>query len=183
MARDLHADYTTAVTSAELAPILLFKAEFDSGDLNLWTGVGDIVWNSDTYTGAGNLLEVTAVEETQDLKANGVQFTLSGISASIIATALTEDYQGRDVSIWFGLLESGAVKADPFLLFKGRMDVMTIDESADTATIMLTAESVLIDLERPNERRYTDEDQQTEYAGDLGFEFVASLQEKEIVLK
>lgn len=183
MARDLHADYITSITGKKIYPVLLFKGEFDSGDLNLWTGVGTIDWNGVTYTGSGNILEVTAVSEVQDLKASGVQFTLTGVSSSIVSIALTEDYQNRDVSVWFALMESGAIKADPFLLFKGKMDVMTIDEAMETATVILNAENILIDLERPNESRYTDEDQQKRFPGDKGLEFVASLQEKEIVLQ
>jgi len=182
MARDLNADYVTDITGAKLFPVLLFKAEFDSGDLNLWTGIGEITWNGDTYSGSGNILEVSTVTETQDLKAEGVQFNLTGVSSSILNFALTEDYQNRDVSIWFAMIANGAIKAEPFLLFRGKMDVMTIDEQGDLSTIILNAESNLVDLERPNERRYTDEDQQERYPGDIGLEFVASLQEKEIVL-
>jgi hypothetical protein len=45
----------------------------------------------------------------------------------------------------------------------------------------LTAESRLIDLERSRERRYTSEDQKIDYPNDKGLEFIADLQDKEIV--
>ena len=50
-----------------------------------------------------------------------------------------------------------------------------------TATITLNCESRLIQLERPKNRRYTHEDQQERLTGDLGFEFVTDLQDKEII--
>jgi hypothetical protein len=61
------------------------------------------------------------------------------------------------------------------------MDTMGIEDSGDTANIGLTAESRLIDLERSRERRYTSEDQKIDYPNDKGLEFIADLQDKEIV--
>ena len=61
----------------------------------------------------------------------------------------------------------------------GRMDTMSWSEG-ETATVSLTVESRLADLERPRARRYTDSDQQAEYPGDLAFQYVQSLVEKEI---
>jgi hypothetical protein len=60
------------------------------------------------------------------------------------------------------------------------MDVMTIGEQGDNCTIDLTAESRLIDLERPRLRRWTSEDQKALDPDDKGFEFVNSLQEATI---
>jgi hypothetical protein len=61
------------------------------------------------------------------------------------------------------------------------MDVMIIREGTDTSTIELKLENRLIALERPNERRMTDEDQKNLFTGDKGFEFIADLQDKQIV--
>jgi hypothetical protein len=60
------------------------------------------------------------------------------------------------------------------------MDTMRIEDSGDTASITVQAESRFIELERTHERRYTDQDQQQLYPGDLGLEYVAGLQDKEI---
>jgi hypothetical protein len=70
--------------------------------------------------------------------------------------------------------------ADPYLVFDGRMDVMTIEDAGETANISLSAESRLIDLERARVRRYTNNDQQNQFAGDTSLRFVADLQDKEI---
>ena len=61
------------------------------------------------------------------------------------------------------------------------MDLMSIDDSGDTANINVTAESRLIDLDRTRERRYTSEDQKIDFPNDKGLEFIADLQDKEIV--
>ena len=38
----------------------------------------------------------------------------------------------------------------------------------------------LIDLEKPNESRYTSEEQKRLFSGDLGLDFVTDLQDKDI---
>lgn len=182
MARDLTAGVVTEVTGDTVRPILFVQLEFDSGDVTVWNGIGDINWNGNVWNGVGDLGGVSAVEEVGDLKASGVRFTLSGIPAAMISTTLSEDYQDRPARMWLGFLDANhAVIADPYPLFRGRMDVMDIEEGGETATIGVTAENVLARLERARETRYTAEDQKTTYAGDKGLEFVTSLQEKEIV--
>jgi hypothetical protein len=60
------------------------------------------------------------------------------------------------------------------------MDKMSVSDDGENAVIKVTCESRLIDLNRNRVRRFTQVDQQTEFAGDLGLNFVESLQEKSI---
>jgi hypothetical protein len=60
------------------------------------------------------------------------------------------------------------------------MDVMSINDDGQNATIGMTAENKLVDFRRPREVRYTDEEQKNLYPLDKGLEFVNSIQEKEI---
>ena len=154
MSRNLTAGMVTEVTAEKLKPLVLTQFEFDSGNINLWNGIGDISFQSTIFTGAGDLLEISPVEETENIRAAGVNFRLSGIPSAIISIALGEDYQDRPCSMWFAAQSTaGALVADPFLIFKGRMDVMQIDEGGETSSISVSAENRLIDLQRPIERR------------------------------
>ena len=47
----------------EQAIFIAVKAEFDSGTIRLWSGLGDASIDSETYTGAGDLLSISNVEE------------------------------------------------------------------------------------------------------------------------
>jgi len=69
---------------------------------------------------------------------------------------------------------------DPILLFEGLTDTSRIDEAAEQSIIQISAENRLIKLKEAVHRYYTPEDQQRDYPGDLGFNFVLSLQQKEI---
>ena len=73
-----------------------------------------------------------------------------------------------------------AIIANPVIVFEGFMDTMNIVEGAETSTITLYVENKLIRLDSANERRYTLQDQLIDHAGDLGFEFVTDIQEKQL---
>ena len=152
MSRNLTTAVSNQLSADELQPFFAVKLNFDSGALRLWTGYGDVTVASETYTGGGQFLGISPVEETVEVAARGVTMSLNGIDASLITYALTENYQTRSAKVYLGVISSGAVVADPYLVFDGRMDVMTIDDNGETATISMTAESRLIDLERPKLR-------------------------------
>lgn len=178
MSRNLTANVITEITSSELEPFLLFQGEFTTGTVRAWSGIGDLIWNGFTWTGTGTLLSVSPVQETAETSANGITVNLNGVPSELLSLALQSCKQGAAGYIYLGFLNSGAVISDPILLFEGRLDIPSIQEEGDTATISISYESRLIDLERPRETRYTNEDQQREFAGDLGFEFVPKLQDK-----
>ena len=180
MSRNLTTAVQNQLAASELQPFFAIKLAFDSGDVKLWTGYGDITVASETYTGGGQLLSISPIEETVEIAARGVNFALNGIDSSLVSVALTENYQGRSAKVYLGVISSGAVVSDPYLVFDGRMDVMTIEDAGDTASISLSAESRLIDLERSRVRRYTNSDQQNQFPGDTCLRFVADLQDKEI---
>lgn len=181
MTRSLTAGMVTEVTGTITRPFVLLKFAFDSGDLNLWSGVGNLVWSGDTYTGAGNLLAISSVTETEEIIANGIEFTISGIASSIIATALSEDYQGRTVTMWRGMFDSSkAIIADPIKIFSGIMDVMTILESGRTSTITVSAESQLRSLTRPSARKWTAADIKVLRPFDKGFDELPQIQDDPI---
>lgn len=104
--RGLSAGMVTEVTTAQLAPILLASLSF-STPVHLWTGYGNLVYNSTTYLGLGTLGTISPVQETTDLAARGLTMRLSGVPTANVALALTENYQGRECSIMFGALADG----------------------------------------------------------------------------
>jgi hypothetical protein len=183
-------------------PFFAIELEFDSGPLRLWTGVGTLVFEGVSYTGTGNLLDVSSIEETTEIAVRGATITLSGMPSEVISLALQSPYQGRVCKIYFGMFSKGSLQKedDTYILledggkirlelqetgltqiFSGYMDEMNIDEGPDYGTIELKVENKLIDLERARTRRYTSEYQKSVYPGDLGLDFVESLQDKKVV--
>lgn len=180
MPRDITNDFKTAATAEIVYPLFLHDFVFDEGEINLFTGRGELVWDGVTYHGSGALLAIDPAEETQDLEAKSCGYVLAA-PPSIVSLAMTADYQGRPVRSWLGLLDaSGALIADPVRFFSGKMDTMPIEPDPVRPTIALTAENDLVLLNRTKERRYTHEDHQLDYPGDMFFEFVPGLQDKEV---
>tara|TARA_R110000751_G_scaffold10671_2_gene38649 strand:- start:3480 stop:4040 length:561 start_codon:yes stop_codon:yes gene_type:complete len=180
MTRTLVSTIVSEVSSATVYPVFMAQFEFGSGNLNLWTGYRNLTVGSDVFVGAGELGSITPIIETETVVARGLDFTLSGIDTSIISTALTENYHDRICTLWIGFMSSANAFIDRVQMFKGRMDTMNITEGPETATITVAAESVLVSLERANERRFTSEDQKLINASDKGYDQVPSLQNLEV---
>jgi len=206
MTRTVSTHFSDALDETVVQPFLAIELLFDSpNQLYFWTGLGNLTVGSKTYIGTADILAVSPVEETSEIAARGAQFTITGIPSNLISLALTEPYQGRQAKIYFGLIplpsrlitEAGEVIVTEALspisiapdiqtelveIFSGYMDVMSINDAADAGTISLSVENRLIDLERARARRYTSEDQKqiAGYSTDVGLDFVADMQDKEI---
>lgn len=180
MARDLTASVITQLQAASVEVGILFEGEFASGWVRLWSGIGTLSWDSKTWTGTGNLLGISGIDETAEVRASGMTVSLSGVPSDLLSAALGDARSGRIGRVYLAFFSGGSIVADPILQFEGRLDVPAIEDGPETATISISYESELIDLERARERRYTPEDQQIDFPGDLGFDYVASLQDAQI---
>ena len=195
MARDITTAFKNSIEGSLVKPIVGIELEFSDGTLRFWNGYGNLTMtaggSSKVFTGAGDMLGASEIEESSTLKVikqvsstlsmSGVTLTLAGIKTSIISTALGANYTNRKGAIYLGLFDtSNNVIADVYTLFKGNMDVMNIQEGSDTCLITLKLESRLITFEKPSNRMYTNEDQKIDFTSDLGFEFIPDLQDKEI---
>jgi hypothetical protein len=181
MPRSLSADSLSAIMGAVIGSALFVEAEFSGGPVRFWNGPGPITWDGKTWTGAGQLLAISEIEETGGVEATSVTLTLSGVPSNLIAIAYGEFVQGRPCRVWQGFLTaSNQVIVSPQLVTQGRMDTIADSDDGSFAKITVTVESNLSDLQRPRVRRYTDQDQQRLFPGDRGLEYVARLQNQEI---
>lgn len=166
----------------EQAIFLAVKAEFDTDDIRVWTGIDDLTINSETYTGTGTLLSIGNVEENLELSSSSLNVSLSAMDNTVLTYALSENYQNRNISLFLGYVMGGTNEvAGTITLFKGRMTNLIISDTPDGSTVSVQAESRLVDLDRPSNFRYTKESQNFLHSGDTGFNRVSSLQDKEIV--
>lgn len=202
MTRDITTTTLNALLEDTIYPFFAVELEFDGANVvRLWSGVGTLVYQGVSWVGTGNLLSVDTIEETTDIAAKGAVVSLSGIPSEIISLALSEPYQGRPCNIYFGLFSYGFVlKEDAsYILFEdgskvilenretnltqifsGYMDQMDIAESVEDSVISVKVENRLIDLERVRPVRYTSAYQKSKYPGDLGFDFIEDLQDKQL---
>lgn len=192
--------------SGHVRPILLAELFFDSGTLRLWTGYGTVSWGGNDFTGGGNLIGISPIEETQELQARGIVATLTGIPTNIIAIGLGERTRGRRFNLYLGyastnyhvatedepgrvvleddsgyvLLENQVLET-PYRIFSGLMDTLELTDNGDTADIRLNVENILLTGQRQKIGRYTNEDQRKRFPNDKGLELINQLQDKELV--
>ena len=201
--RDISQSTIDSLDEDVLYPFFAVELLFDGDQtLRLWTGYGTLVYQGQEWYGTGSFLQIDSVEETTEIAAKGASITLSGIPQEVLSLALSEPYQGRKANIYFGNFSKGLIllESSDYILFEdgskvilesgstnlaqifsGYMDQMNIEETADTCTVELALENKLIDLERARVARFTSAYQKSLYPGDLGLDFVESLQDKEIV--
>lgn len=179
MTRGLTTDFITEIDKNAVKIALLAKAEFSAGTVRVWSGIGNITYDGEIYLGAGELLGISPVEETQLLESKNMQFTFSGIPASYVSLALG-DYQNTPISLFFAVFDNND-QIIPYKLFSGRIDIMELNDSGDTATAIINAENELTVLTNSRDRYYTPEDQKATYASDLGLDFVPLIQDIEVV--
>jgi hypothetical protein len=176
--RDLTAAFIAELEAKTKSIALFYEGEFASGTIRLWSGLGTINWNGEDWLGAGQIASVSPIKETSEIKAEGVQFSISGIQSVFISLVLSEVEQNKQGLCYIGFIDAnGGVIVDPALAFDGLLDVSALSDDGKTIVIKLNYESKLRDLERAREFRYTDESQKVLFPDDLGFEFVPSLQE------
>lgn len=166
-----------ALDAAVVRPVVLFEGQFASGWLRLWSGLGDLIWNGQTWTGAGQLLSFGTLSETADVVASGLSVSLAGVPTALVTSAIDDARQGLPGRIYLGTLDDlGAVIADPVMAFAGRLDVPDLTDGAQDCTITIAYESRLINLQTAREWRWTHESQQQLYPGDKGFAYVTTIQ-------
>ena len=203
MSRDLSSNTIDNISQDVVYPFFATELRFDGDNtLRLWTGQGTLVLEDGTsWVGTGNLLNISAIEETSELAVKGATLTLSGVPSEVLSLALSEPYQGRVCNIYFGTFSQGSIlqESSSYILlqdgsrinlettdkgfneiFSGYMDQMNIEESGETSTIQLLVENKLVDLERARVARFTSGYQKSIYAGDLGLDFLEDLQDKQI---
>lgn len=181
MSRDLDATLSGGLTDSVIYPFYTIDLVFDEGPLYLWTRQYAGTVNNKDYFNSDDILDISQITETNTLSAEGITITFSGTTAtSLLNTALSSNYQGRPISVGFGLEISGVLYVSE--VFSGEVDTINIVENFSSGVIetsaVLTAESILLRLNRPTVRRFNAASQQARYPQDLGLSFVNSLANK-----
>lgn len=183
MSRNIPAAYVSSSVTL-VQPYFACYLDFNTSSVRLWTGGYDTTFSDEfgggTYLGVGTMGNISAVTETTEISAKGMDLTLSGIPTEYISLALSGSYRGGDASVYLILYNSNMSSYEKLTIFKGSMDQMIINESGTTSNITVKCESRLIALNRPRDIRYTDEAQKAIYPNDTGLRFVASMADKSI---
>jgi hypothetical protein len=182
MSRGLSANNLAASQAAHVRPLVFVKLEFDGGTEYLHNGVGTYTTLGQTWTGIGKLGEIAPIEESLALSPYAVSMRLTALDADLleIAVSASGSIFNRSATIYVGLLDdNGQLVDDPIERWSGTMDSMPIALGEENI-ITLNCENDFRFFEQANGSRFTSEDQQRAYAGDLFFEFLDQMIDKQV---
>lgn len=176
---------TTALKDALAADIVrpLFLTEIETADtpLRLSSSSHNISWNASTWLGNGMLdSDLAGLNESQGNELPSLEVRLNAYDQALISTlfALT---QKMYCAVYIGALDSsGAVIADPELIFKGKLETVEFTDSSQTLEAAVKYTNELAEFRRIDEVRWTHESQQLLFPGDNGFKYVAKSEDKRI---
>jgi hypothetical protein len=180
MSRDLTLAVESASQAAQVGIVQFVEMIFDSDPVYLCSAGYNIVWDSKTWFGVGQLGTIDEVVDNISGEVVGLSFTLSGIPSINLSYALLEPYQGRQCNVYIGFLAlpNHTLIIDPVLEWSGNLDQMLLQDNDNTGLIKVTAENELIDFSRPRPIMWTNEEQQKRYPGDKGLEYSAQMAER-----
>jgi hypothetical protein len=182
MTRGVSATNLAAADALHVRPLLFVRLVFASATLRLHLGVGTYSFDSNTFTGVGGLGSISPLEEGLELSPYSITMELWALEPTILAEASAETLFNAGVTIWLGFLDDNGQLVDtPHVIWTGYADHASISLGGERDLVTLVCESELRFLDQANGARFTDEDQQARYSGDVALEYLPQMVDAAIV--
>lgn len=181
MTRTLPAAVATAIANnaagtETLYWAILLQLGLDSGTVYMHSGVGDLSWNGQTWTGVGGMGTISGVPEDTGMSSTEIKVTLAhfaiGALPDFIVEFDTNDPTKRPWEMHLAFFDEDHVIKDVLTLDKGGIGGVIMSESEETGQIEVSLVNETARLERADGLRLTDQHQQSIWPGDKGLEFV-----------
>ena len=179
MPRNISTANLTELNADSLEEVWLVKMEFDD-PLYANTHTIDIEYDGNTYVGFGDLGAIARLRESELLAPDPLQFTLSGLNAQLLTEALDATQYGATVTLYQGFLSQGELVDDPIEQWSGWAEFASV-KHGDQNAISLNCQHDLADIEEADESRYSNEDQQANYAGDTAFQYIHAMSDLKLI--
>lgn len=108
-------------------PVLLTYADWPGEEIRIHTGVGNLTWSGETWTGAGKLVQFKAPQEAGGLATSEATVRVAGTVEDMLAER-GKVIRNRTVTVWFSTTtEPGGnvLQSDPVQIFTGYFDSRT----------------------------------------------------------
>lgn len=176
MPREMSGEVAAALAATVKRPCIIVRIETATDPVLVWSGIGPLEFNEETYLGVKGFGSISQPEESVELKATNIIYTLRGIPPEMIATVALDMRQNLPARMWWGFFDAdGVLIPDPLLVHDGLVGVVATQEGPESCTVTVSVESLIASLKRRREVRATPEDQRIRHPDDRGFEYVAGL--------
>lgn len=179
MSRDITSGFSTELDKSQIRIAYAIVLKLDGGDIRLSTEVNDITYDGNIYYGAGNLLDISEISESQVIESKDFTARLSGIPEEYIAIALNAGYRGRVIYCDLLLFDGSVI--NPLRVFSGYIDSMNLTDDGETGLITVKSESDLSIVTKTNGSLLTPEHQKSLFPNDKGLDLIPISSDVEIV--
>ena len=159
--------------------VIILDANDAEQTIRVWTGIGDKTIDGQVYTGAGTLLSISGIDETQDFAMNGITIGLS-METNFLSNFTSKEYQGKDVEVKLVFTDSAGAILGSMIYFQGFTDLISYKQGKETSVLTLKAENKLIKFGKNASLFYTAEDQKRFHPTDNGFDSVTTIQDQNL---
>lgn len=175
MIRTNDSKFRGALSADDVTILPIVHLDFKDDPVYGWGGIGELVWDSKTWLGVGNMAEISRIKTDSKGAIPSLDLSLLGIEPAMLAIAEQNKYRGRRARLWLGCFNDAMqLIGSPVLYFAGEISNMSLVDGRDRR-IRVTIDSRMALLKQNKPRYRTDEDQQRRSAGDRFFSFVPSL--------
>jgi hypothetical protein len=173
MARGLTTAVNNELATDKLNPITL---------LYLNVGVGyrftdhykDITYDGNTYSASSLFLKVSDISESSEVEVGNISLEFTGADQTIVSLFLSSNYMDREVEVYKGFMDANqSLIANPFLLFKGRIESFNLDEDLNNSDVQIVVASHWADFDKIKGRKTNTNSQQLYFTGDVGFDYAS----------
>ena len=173
MTRSLSNAVKTELATDNLKPITLVYINVSSGH-RFTDHYKDITYDSNTYSASSLFTSLSSVRESSEIEVSNITISFTGADQTIISLFLSNAYMEKEAEVYKGFLDSNeSVIADPFLLFKGRIESFSINESINQSNVNVLVTSHWSDFNKIEGRKTNTNSQQIHFSADLGFEYAS----------
>lgn len=176
---------SAALAGKSVRAAYLVEFQFVSGTIRVWNGNGRLSAGGFTWDGLRGMGQIDGLEQAINGSAPQATFTLSGVDPNVLSKEQGDpfDYINRPVLVYLQFFnEDWTLLDSPYAI--GGWTMQVVQETygwnetlkAWESLIGITAESWFAGRGRPPFGFYSDRDQQLRFAGDLGCQYMATMQ-------
>lgn len=175
----LDANQQTELEKPVTRVVYFVELQLSTGTQRISTFNQPITWGGNTWSGFGQLVNMSQVQEEEGSEAKNINLTIVAAESSWLALAIgpVEEYRGRPVKIYMCPLDTSfQLVGTPVQVWRGTMDtvVVSIDENGEGG-VNVKCETSAFSLKRRPVFRVNAAQQKQKYPTDTGFDYLTDL--------
>jgi len=173
MARGLTTAVNNELATDKLNPITLLYLNVGAG-YRFTDHYKDITYDGNTYSASSLFLKVSDISESSEVEVGNISLEFTGADQTIVSLFLSSNYMDREVEVYKGFMDANqSLIANPFLLFKGRIESFNLDEDLNNSDVQIVVASHWADFDKIKGRKTNTNSQQLYFTGDVGFDYAS----------